>query len=268
MVSSLTNVKIAHHIRNCVTKTYQATCDLRARYRWCLTGTPIHNTLDDYAALLAFIRVSPFTGPGGKATFNNFIESPLNSFDKHELGIRRLRKLIAATCLRRTKDHLQDQLSLPSRTEIVHQIELTHEERRVYDFFKSRASSLVMKLRQKSQINKTSWSTMLSIIGFLRSICNHGGELLPEAAMEMYNTHNRFAVGSLQNSSTLSEASTCPTGLSADLLYGSPQSPTRFDDLGRAGYQPSSKVTALIRNIQNEQLENKSGINHEAPVKR
>jgi hypothetical protein len=109
---------------------------------------------------------------------------------------------------------------------------------------------------------------MLSIIGFLRSICNHGGELLPEAAMEMYNTHNRFAVDSIQNPSKLSEASTCSAGLSPGLLYGSPQSPTRFDDLGRAGYQPSSKVTALIRNIQNKQPENKSGINKEAPVKR
>lgn len=199
----------------------------------------------------------PFTGPGGKAAFKNFVESPLNSSDKHDLGIRRLRKLIAATCLRRTKDHLQDQLSLPSRTEIVHQIELKHEERRIYDFFKSRASSLVIKLRQKSHIDKTSWSTMLSIIGFLRSICNHGRQLLPQAAMEMYNTQNRFAVDTLQSPSNPSEASKCPTVLSIDPLYGSPQSPVRFDDLRGASYQPSSKVTALIANIQREQLEYK-----------
>ncbi|KAJ5175560.1 Helicase C-terminal [Penicillium canariense] len=259
-------VKKAHHIRSRSSQIFQATCDLRARYRWCLTGTPIHNTLDDYAALLAFIRVAPFTGPSGKLAFANLIDSPLHSFDKHEIGIRRLRKLIAATCLRRTKDHVQDQLRLPSRIEKVHYIDLTHEERRIYDFFKSRASSLVGNLSQKSHMDKTSWSTMLSIIGFLRLICNHGGQLLPQAAIEMYNKQNPSAVHPLSKITRPSEVSTCPSGLSIDSLPGSPESLMPFDNLGRTDYQPSSKVSALIGNILSEQLVNKS-ISEGIPVK-
>lgn len=260
-------MKIAHHIRNRSSQIFQATCDLRARYRWCLTGTPIHNTVDDYAALLAFIRVFPFTGSSGKLAFAHWISSPLNSRDKHEIGIRRLRNLIAVTCLRRTKDHVQDQLQLPSRIEKVHQIDLSDEERKIYDFFKSRASSLVGKLSQKSQMDKTSWKSMLSIIGFLRSICNHGRQLLPPAAIEMYNKQNISTVDSLLKTTTLSEVSTSPSKLSIDLVPGSPESAMDLDNLGRTGYQPSSKINALIQNIQNEQLRNLSTYDG-IPVKR
>ncbi|CEO59986.1 hypothetical protein PMG11_04632 [Penicillium brasilianum] len=256
----------AHHIRNRSSQIFQATCDPRARNRWCLTGTPIHNTVDDYAALLAFIKVFPFTGSSGKLAFAHWIDYPLRSHDKHEIGIRRLRKLIAATCLRRTKDHVQDQLQLPSRIEKVHHIDLSHEERKVYDFFKFRASFLVGKLGQKSQMDKTSWKTMLSIIGFLRSICNHGRQLLPQTALEMYDKQNTLTVDPVSKPTTPSEVSLSPPGISIDLFTSSPESPTGCYKWGWVGYQPSSKINALIGNIKSEQLGNKS-TSDEFPIK-
>jgi SNF2 family DNA or RNA helicase len=152
---------------------------------------------------------------------------------------------------------VQDQLGLPSRIEKVHQIDLSDEERKIYDFFKSRASSLVGKFSQKSQMDKTSWRSMLSIIGFLRSICNHG-QLLPPAAIEMYNKQNISTVDSLLKTTPLPEVSTSSSGLSIDLVSGSPESAMDLDNSGRTGYQPSSKIHALIQNIQNEQLGNLS----------
>ncbi|KAI5923344.1 P-loop containing nucleoside triphosphate hydrolase protein [Camillea tinctor] len=45
-----------HHIRNRESQVFMACCQVRAQYRWCLTGTPIQNSLDDYGALLSFLK--------------------------------------------------------------------------------------------------------------------------------------------------------------------------------------------------------------------
>jgi SNF2 family DNA or RNA helicase len=48
---------MAHEIRNCSTKQFQAVHGLTAQHRWCLTGTPIQNSLEDLEALISFLRV-------------------------------------------------------------------------------------------------------------------------------------------------------------------------------------------------------------------
>ncbi|KAJ5192176.1 Helicase C-terminal [Penicillium cf. viridicatum] len=192
-----------------------------------LSRTPIHNRLDDYAALISFVRVSPFTGPHGKVVFAQWLENPVHTYGKDKLGIKRLKKLVAATCLRRTKSHVQGQLKLPLRVEKEHLVELDSGERSIYDFLKARASSLVVgKFTQRSQMDKARWGTMLSLIGFLRLICNHGEQLLPNIATELYHSQTLSAVD----------------------------------------FRPSSKVNALLRNLQNEQRGNIS-LSDKRPVK-
>lgn len=51
----------AHTIRNPKTMLAQGVVQLDAKYRWCLTGTPLHNKLRDIYSLFNFLKFTPFT---------------------------------------------------------------------------------------------------------------------------------------------------------------------------------------------------------------
>jgi SNF2 family DNA or RNA helicase len=180
---------LAHHIRNRSSKTFDAACAIRARYRWCLTGTPIHNRLDDYGALLSFIGVPPFTS---KALFDYWLANPMSNNNPE--GLRRLKELVAATCLRRTKDAVKDQLKLPQRINRVETIELDSTERELYDFFKVRTSSLVAGMfSEESWASQQHQGNILPLINFLRLICDHGERLLPTPALKAWLSRDASA---------------------------------------------------------------------------
>ncbi|KAK0616473.1 SNF2 family N-terminal domain-containing protein [Immersiella caudata] len=114
----------AHIIRRPQTTFYRTCADLEARSRWCLTGTPIQNRLEDIGALFAFLRADPFHS---LAQFRRFICIP---FEQGETVARdRLILLYDSLVLRRTLNII----SLPGQDERVRELHLTEEERRQYN---------------------------------------------------------------------------------------------------------------------------------------
>jgi SNF2 family DNA or RNA helicase len=51
----------AHTIRNPKTMLAQGVVQLDSKFRWCLTGTPLHNKLKDIYSLFNFLKFTPFT---------------------------------------------------------------------------------------------------------------------------------------------------------------------------------------------------------------
>jgi SNF2 family DNA or RNA helicase len=51
----------AHRIKNHTTKANKTACLLKAKYRFALTGTPIHNSINDLYSLVKFLQFDPLS---------------------------------------------------------------------------------------------------------------------------------------------------------------------------------------------------------------
>ncbi|KAI9654108.1 MAG: hypothetical protein M1821_006819 [Bathelium mastoideum] len=117
----------AHVIRNWSTKQYNAVTGLSASIRWCLTGTPIQNTLYDLESLLKFLQVPHFDNGG---SFRKYIIGK----QKTQSGVwkpdyENLKKLLGVICLRRSTSVL----ALHGVEFVENRPRLSEAERRVYN---------------------------------------------------------------------------------------------------------------------------------------
>ncbi|KAF1957444.1 hypothetical protein CC80DRAFT_491551 [Byssothecium circinans] len=156
----------AHIIRRQSTVLYRTVDELKARCRWCLTGTPIQNRLEDIGSLFAFIKIIPFNNP---SNFRKYIATPFEEGGKRrEMAIEKFTRLLDSLCLRRTKDLLH----LPDADDRVRHIELSSEERLQYD--------QTQKMMMRAAKNKVGGFDQKSTLGLfqvqlqLRILCNHG----------------------------------------------------------------------------------------------
>ncbi|OIW28319.1 hypothetical protein CONLIGDRAFT_577125 [Coniochaeta ligniaria NRRL 30616] len=113
----------AHFIRRVATSFYRTCSTLEANSRWCLTGTPIQNRLEDIGSLFAFLRVEPWNH---RHQFRKHIAAPFENNDP--VVIERLVMLYESLVLRRTKDIL----TLPGQDVRTRDLELSKEEREQY----------------------------------------------------------------------------------------------------------------------------------------
>ena len=107
----------AHCIKNQATLASKACCAVKATYRWVVTGTVIHNSLDDVFGLLKFLKHQPWCEP---AFWKTAITSEMNRTDKPPdatdggsleptgmmVALGRVRRLLGPLMLRRTKNSL------------------------------------------------------------------------------------------------------------------------------------------------------------------
>ncbi|KAG2026680.1 hypothetical protein GB937_001466 [Aspergillus fischeri] len=177
----------AHKIRNRSSQNFKAVTPIKAHLRWCLTGTPIHNSLDDYGALLSFIGVPALSD---KPAFDRWIANPVRQ--KQTGGLQRLQYLVAATAFRRTKAMVKMTVALPKKVERIESVQLTGADRELYEFFKAKASKSVDQLigfrQSMAATADNKKENTLSLINLLRLICNHGEHLLPASAINAWRT--------------------------------------------------------------------------------
>jgi SNF2 family DNA or RNA helicase len=137
-----------------------------AERRWCLTGTPVQNKLDDLFSLTQFLRFHPLEN---HSNARKYILEPLGRQDKS--AVTNLRLAMQTIALRRMKNASTSK----RRDKIVIEIELSPRERQHYVSVRDR-------MRQLTLDSKTPQShALLLCILYLRQLCSHGKPSLSPA---------------------------------------------------------------------------------------
>ncbi|ROW08507.1 hypothetical protein VMCG_03061 [Cytospora schulzeri] len=181
----------AHTIKNRNAKSTKACCDLRAEYRWCLTGTPMQNNLDELQSLVHFLRIQPYDS---LQHWRENIDKPMKNGKGH-LAISRLHALLRSFMKRRTKDILKEegallpggkkaleaaakggstdtpvsQFKITERKVVSVSTEFSPAERRFYDKLEERADKSLERMMKV----KVNYANALVLLLRLRQACNH-----------------------------------------------------------------------------------------------
>lgn len=89
----------AHYIKNRIAKTSIACSQLDAKFRWCLSGTPMQNRIDELYPVFRFLRLEPYCV---WEKFRRDFVRQIDGYGQNEV-LRKLNVLIQAIALRRTK---------------------------------------------------------------------------------------------------------------------------------------------------------------------
>ncbi|HET7279468.1 MAG TPA: DEAD/DEAH box helicase [Dermatophilaceae bacterium] len=116
----------AQFVKNHQAKTYQVARRLPAPFKLAITGTPLENSLMDLWALLSIVAPGLFPSP---QRFTELFRRPIESGQAPEL-LATLRRRIRPLMLRRTKEFVAR--DLPPKVELVLEVSLNPQHRRVY----------------------------------------------------------------------------------------------------------------------------------------
>ncbi|WWC58824.1 uncharacterized protein I303_101368 [Kwoniella dejecticola CBS 10117] len=161
----------AQNIKNKNTRAAKAAVALKAKYRWCLTGTPIQNNVEELYSLFKFLRAKPLDD------WDNFRDriSSLIKDGRTKLAMKRLHVILKAIMLRRTKDATIDGkkiLNLPGRTVQVTPCEFDADERAFYDALEKK-TALTFSRFVKSGTATANYTSVLTMLLRLRQACVH-----------------------------------------------------------------------------------------------
>ena len=133
----------AQALKNAATQRARAVAAYEANFRLALSGTPVENRLSDLWSIMNLIN------PGLLGSANQFGERFAAPIERQRdmVARTRLRRLVSPFLLRRTKaEVLQD---LPPRTEIIHRIEPSEQERSFLEALRRSASERVKALSEQ-----------------------------------------------------------------------------------------------------------------------
>ncbi|QCD97072.1 DNA repair protein RAD16 [Vigna unguiculata] len=154
----------AHTIKNFTANQSKTVFGLQGQYRWAVTGTPIQSGCIDLYSFMVFLRFQPFSE---RRYWNLLVQRPLAQC--LETGLTRLQVLMEAIALRRTKDMAL--VCLPPKTVEICYVELSVEERQLYDREKEKTKALLRRSYIRVNSPLSEYSEVLNSILILRQIC-------------------------------------------------------------------------------------------------
>ncbi|KAK1435105.1 hypothetical protein QVD17_00865 [Tagetes erecta] len=161
----------AHTIKSSKSQISMAAATLVADRRWCLTGTPIQNNLEDLFSLLRFLRIEPW---GSWSWWNKLIQKPFEDGD--ERGLSLVQNILRPIMLRRTKSSTDKEgrpiLVLPPAEMKVIYCEQTEAEKDFYDALFKRSKVKFDQFVEQGRVLHN-YASILELLLRLRQCCDH-----------------------------------------------------------------------------------------------
>ncbi|XP_058078009.1 DNA repair protein RAD5B isoform X2 [Magnolia sinica] len=181
----------AHTIKSSRSQVAQATFALASHCRWCLTGTPLQNNLEDLYSLLCFLHVEPWCN---WAWWQKLIQKPYESGD--ERGLRLIKAILRPLMLRRTKESTDKEgrpiLVLPPVDIHLVECEQSEAERDFYDaLFKKSKVRFDQFVAQGKVLHN--YASILELLLRLRQCCNHPFLVMSRGDTQEYSDLNKLA---------------------------------------------------------------------------
>ncbi|MED6218236.1 hypothetical protein PIB30_025010 [Stylosanthes scabra] len=162
----------AQTIKNHNTKAAKACCSLGAKNRWCLSGTPIQNTINDLYSYFRFLKYDPYDVYD---SFYNTIKLPIKT--NPTLGYKNLQTILSAIVLRRTKGTLIDGkpiINLPPKTIELTMVDFSVEERAFYRELEADSRSKFEEYAHAKTVDlNLNYTGILVKLLRQRQACNH-----------------------------------------------------------------------------------------------
>ncbi|KAB8345962.1 hypothetical protein FH972_023014 [Carpinus fangiana] len=173
----------AHKIKNRNAKMTKGAYALKSVYRWCLTGTPMQNNLDELQSLIRFLNIKPYND---LKAWKDQIGGPMKN-GRGGLAMKRLQYFLKAFMKRRTKEVLKKEGGLnfgkknagseekPDKgfkiverkvTSVV--VEFDEQEQSFYDRLSARTEKSL-----RNMVDGSNYMGALVLLLRLRQTCNH-----------------------------------------------------------------------------------------------
>ncbi|KAJ6403109.1 hypothetical protein OIU84_015098 [Salix udensis] len=181
----------AHTIKSSKSKISFAAAALVADRRWCLTGTPIQNNVEDIYSLLRFLKVEPWEN---WAWWNKLVQKPFEEGD--ERGLKLVKSILKPIMLRRTKTSRDRDgrpiLVLPPADVQVIYCQLTETEK---DFYEALFKKSKVKFDQFVEQGRVlhNYASILELLLRLRQCCDHPFLVMSRGDTQEYSDLNKLA---------------------------------------------------------------------------
>ncbi|KAL8157763.1 helicase-like transcription factor CHR28 [Apium graveolens] len=160
----------AQTIKNHRTQVARACCSLKAKVRWCLSGTPIQNSIDELFSYFRFLRYEPYN------TYKSFCSTLKHPISINSIqGYKKLYAVLRTVMLRRTKGTVIDGkpiITLPSKTVNLRKVEFSVEERAFYRRLEADSRSQFRAYAAAGTLGRN-YATVLLMLLRLRQACDH-----------------------------------------------------------------------------------------------
>ncbi|KAF2323802.1 hypothetical protein GH714_036988 [Hevea brasiliensis] len=156
-------------IKNHRTQVARACCSLRTKRRWCLSGTPIQNAIDDLYSYFRFLRYDPYSI---YKSFYTTIMVPISRNSLH--GYKKIQVVLRAIMLCRKKGTLIDGepiIKLPPKSICLTKVDFSMEERAFYTQLEADSRSKFKACAASGTVNQN-YANILLMLFRLRQACD------------------------------------------------------------------------------------------------